>query len=128
MAGKGYEANLVNITLSAHDDYSAKQYYAVDLNSSEEAELVSSQGAESIGILQNTPSANGRPATVAVGGISRAVAGETIAAGARVTPTADGTFMTAASGDYVAGRAMVAAVSGDIFCVFLSGPGQDIVA
>ena len=67
--------------ISASPDLSSKQFYMVYLASATQVTLPDGSASEvPIGVLQNEPS-SGYAATVECGGISKVVAGETIAAG-----------------------------------------------
>lgn len=133
-----FEATSFQMTLVAAADLSAKQYYAVKIDSNGQAALAAA-GEPAVGILQNKPIA-GQSATVwAFGPRSKAVAGGTIAAGALVASDANGKFVTATTGktntsdagaaadpligSNVLGVAVTSAVSGDIFTVVLCGLG-----
>lgn len=131
-----YEANLKKHSLEAAADLSAKQFYAVKVDSAGKAALAGA-GDRAFGILQNTPT-QGQMASVAFDGISKAVAGGTIAAGAQVEVDANGKMVTASKavvdstvssatdavkGGNVIGIAMEAAVAGQIFSVMVQPSG-----
>ena len=113
------DSNLTCVTLEAGGDLSAGQYRFVELASDAQVDLVAAAGGDAVGVLQNDPSAAGRAATVAVMGVSKVVAGGTVAAGARVQSDASGEAITAASGDIVLGRALTGGVAGDVIEVLL---------
>ncbi|MCL4715471.1 MAG: hypothetical protein KJZ75_11220 [Hyphomonadaceae bacterium] len=121
MAG---EANLVCITRIAGADLSAKQYTAVKQNSSGQV-VAAGAGEKALGILQNKPT-SGQAATVAVGGVSKWIAGGVVAPDAEVAADADGKAKTAVAnttdtqvgaaadpllGSYILGRNLTAANS-----------------
>jgi hypothetical protein len=109
-----------SITLPAAADLSSSQFKLVTVNSSGQAALANAT-ALVVGVLQNKPSAAGQAATVAVHGVSKAVAGGAITAGARVTADASGNAIAAASaGDAVLGVALTGAASGDVFPVLIN--------
>jgi hypothetical protein len=83
-----FQQNGLDITLVAGADLSAKQFYAVKVNSSGRAVLAAA-GEAAVGFLQNDP-ASGQAGTIRVGGVSKAVAGGSVAAGALVTSNVDG--------------------------------------
>jgi hypothetical protein len=133
-----YEATSFQMTLVAAADLSAKQYFAVKIDSNGQAALAGA-GEPAVGILQNKPTA-GQSATVwTFGPRSKALAGGTIAAGALVAADSSGKFVTATTGktntsdagaaadpliaSNVLGIACTSAVSGDIFTVVLCGLG-----
>jgi hypothetical protein len=72
-----------------------------------------------LGILQNNP-VQGEAGCVVIGGVSKAIAGGTIAVGAILTPNAGGTALIAAtSGTYGMARALESGVTGAIISVEL---------
>jgi hypothetical protein len=76
-----------------------------------------------IGILQNNP-VQGEPGTVIVSGVSKFIAGGTIAVGDVLTWKSDGTaLIKATTGTVGVGRALSSAVSGDIATVLLQPLG-----
>lgn len=114
-----YENQVQSITLVAAADLSAKQYRVVKIDSNGKAAMPDADDL-GIGILQNNPG-SGQPATVGYGGVSKALAGGTIAAGARVTSDANGALIAASTaGDAVVGVAITGAASGDIFPVLIN--------
>lgn len=115
-----FDNSVQSVTLPAAADLSAAQFKLVTVNSSGQAAVA---GATSlvVGVLQNKPAAAGREATVAYAGVSKVVAGGTIAAGARVTADANGAAIAAASaGDAVLGVALAGAASGDLIPVLIN--------
>lgn len=88
-----FQGHGTDITVAAGADLSAKQFYAVKLNSSA-AVVLAGAGEDAIGILQNKP-ASGQMATVRIAGVSKFVAGAAITAGARVASDANGKGKTA---------------------------------
>lgn len=133
-----YENSLTCISMPAAGDLSTKQYKVVAVNSDGRV-AVAGAGVFGIGILQDKPAALGRACTVAVAGVSMAMAGDTVAAGARVTADANGDLVTAtpakvdtsdsgaASDPVIAsnviGIALKGAADGDIFPVLLLHAG-----
>src|SRR4051794_8128777 len=101
-----FEERLENVSVDAGADLSAAAnlYKVVKLDSSGNAVLTAAITDVSFGILQDLGK-QGQPVPVAVGGISKAKAGATIAAGAPVATKADGTLQTAATTQYVIGVA-----------------------
>ena len=99
-------------------DLSAKQYFAVVLTSGKTA--LAGAGALIVGILQNKPDAADKSASVAVKGISKAVAGAAITAGVGVTPDAAGKLVTTGATDSRSGIALTAAAAdGDVFTMLV---------
>lgn len=105
--------SMISVTLEAGGDLSAAQFTFVLLASDAQVDQVSSAGGDADGVLQNDPSAAGRAATVAIGGIVKVKAGAVVAAGAKVQSDATGRAITAATGDHVLGKAVTAAGAAD---------------
>jgi len=103
-----FEQQQTKLTVPANTDLSAKQFFVVKLtNSSGTAQAaLCGAGAESFGILQNKPAAQGRAAEVAVAGASKAVAGGTVTAGSKVASDSAGKVVDAVSGDIAVGWAL----------------------
>jgi hypothetical protein len=98
------------------------QYLAVVLTAAGRTVAVAAAiGAQIYGILQNKP-ALGQAADVGIIGITKAVAGGTIAAGAALMTNASGALITwtAGSGYAQIGTAIEAAVSGQVFTAAIS--------
>lgn len=113
-----YSEALTKITLPAHADYSAKQYRAVSINTSGRAELTGA-GAEAAGVLQNKPDAQDVAATVAINGVTKMHAGESISKGDKIASDADGDAVTAGTGDNIIGQAIESASSGELFAMLI---------
>ena len=111
-----------NISLAAAADLTAKQFYAIKIDTNGLA-AVAGAGEAGIGILQNNPGL-GQSAAVQVDGISKARAGATIAAGAPLASNASGLLITATTGNYIIGFAKEAAVVNDIFACVLEPLGK----
>ena len=121
-----------SITLAAAADLSAKQFYAVKVDSNGKAALAGA-GEAAIGILQNNP------ASIMVSGTTKAVAGGSITAGDVVAANADGKIVSATKGrtntsdagaaadallgSNVLGIALTGAASNDIFTIALMHMG-----
>jgi hypothetical protein len=94
-------------------DYSAKQFYIVDISANNTVTVASSAGQACFGVLQNAPE-SGEVASVRYGGVSKVVAGTGgLAAGDLVQAAADGTAIDAASGDYTIGMCVIGASAGE---------------
>ena len=102
---------------AAAADLSAKQFYAMTVDSSSEI-AVAGAAANIAGILQNKPVA-GVAASVQTDRISKAVAGALVAAGAFLEIDSSGRFITLASGISVAQALSGAAAADDLFTVLL---------
>ena len=119
-----YEINPDLITMEAGADLSAKQYHFVILASDGQIDGVGTAGLRADGVLQNDPSAAGRSATVAIGGVTKIVAGGVVTRGQLVASKNDGRAQTAATGNIVLGRALeTSAADGDIIAMIFD-PGH----
>jgi len=113
-------ADGIDYTLVAAADLSGMQYRGVLVASAANGStsgrtLVCSQAGDPvIGVLQNKPSAAGRPARVRGWGESKAIAGGPVTAGDILRVNAAGFFVTGNSG-YVAGTALTGCASGGLF-------------
>jgi len=110
------------ITLLAGADLSASQFLIVQPNSSGAAVLSAASDLTQIGVLQNKP-ASGRAATIQVGGVTKVIAGATVAAGARVTSDAAGKAIAATTGKQVIGVALTGGAANEVIEVLLSPRG-----
>jgi len=106
---------LTTVTLVATADLSSWQYKAVKLTSGTNrgCEPADADNDPSIGILQNAP-ASGEAAQVAIGGISKAKFGATLAVGAAVECQAtSGEMIANTTGGYAIGLVVEAAADGE---------------
>lgn len=107
------------LSLPAAADLTTKQFRVMTVNSSGQAAVAGATDL-AVGLLQNKPG-SGQAATVAFGGISKAVAGGTVAAGARVTADANGAVIAATTaGDAVVGVALAGGAAGEIIPVLIN--------
>jgi hypothetical protein len=113
------EEAVVCITIEAGGDLSAGQFKFVTLANDGQVDLTASAGGEAIGVLQNKPSAAGRAATVAVYGVTKVIAGDTVAAGAKVQSDASGLAITAASAGHVLGVAITGGAVNEVISILL---------
>lgn len=102
------------ISFAAGQDLSNNQFMAVGMSSDGQIDPVENGTANNpglLGILQNKPSAAGQEAEVAIGGVSKMVAGAQIDEGAWVTVVAGGRGSPVANGGtaYVVGVCVQAA-------------------
>jgi hypothetical protein len=112
------ELNVRAVTLPAAADLSASQHRIVTIDANGAASLATATSL-GIGVLQNKPVA-AQAASVAYSGVTKVVAGGTIAAGARVTSDANAAAIAATTGgDSVIGLALASAVAGDKVAVLL---------
>lgn len=110
-------------TAVAAADLSAKQFYAVTIDSDGKVALPTAQGQRTFGILQNDPE-SGKVAEVGFEGRSKYIAGGTIAAGDQLTTDSGGKLVTAYGSDRVVGIALRSAVVNDVADCILTGPAQ----
>lgn len=101
------------ITLEAGADLSAKQYYFVSVSADGQIDATG-DGAQADGVLQNTPEAAGRAASVCVGGTTKVECGGVVTRGGPVASDANGAAVNPASGDVVLGTALETGASGSI--------------
>lgn len=120
------------VSLPAGADLTTKQFLAIKVNSSAQA-VVAGAGEFAVGILQNKPG-SGQAATVAYGGISKAIAGGNVTAGQTLAADATGKLVNAAEAvtdttntsatdaliaSNVIGVALASGVSGDVIPVLV---------
>ena len=111
----------------ANADLSAKQYHVVQVSTTDwkVAAITNANAPQSpLGILQNDPDADGKPADVAILGICKAECGDTVTAGDVISFNNDGEIITDAetttSSDlYHLGIALEDGVDGEIITVAL---------
>lgn len=118
---------LVTVTLEAGADLSAKQFYAVKINTSSKAVLAAA-GEVAIGILQNKPT-SGQSASIAISGKSKAVFGASATVGGPVASDASGKLVNATkastnTGD--AGGATDALVGSNVLGLHVAGGTADL--
>lgn len=117
------------VSLPAGADLTTKQFLAIKVNSSGQA-VVAGAGEFAVGILQNKPN-SGQAATVAYGGISKALAGGNITAGMTVAADATGKLVNAAEAvtdTSNAGSATDALIASNVIGVALaSGVSGDVI-
>lgn len=113
---------LLRDCLPAGADLSAGLFKFVSLNSSGQLILPAASGNPVYGVVSENAasSATGSPVTVDVVGITRVVAGATVATGARVMGNTSGAAITATTGLNVAGIARKGGASGEIIEVLLT--------
>ncbi len=113
------------ITLEAGASLSSDQYKLVSLASDGQVDVTGATATNTpIGILQNKPSAAGTAAQIMIDGISKAIAGETIAAGELVGPSTDTAGRVGdadTTGDVIIGMAITGGDAGETISVLLFG-------
>lgn len=106
--------NLVTITREAGADLTGKQFYFVELNSSGQVIVADSAGANAIGILQREADAAGKAVVVAIGGISKLVAGGALATiGTELSSTNEGKAVATTTNYQIMGVQLTAAGAED---------------
>ncbi|AYD01182.1 DUF2190 family protein [Neorhizobium sp. NCHU2750] len=120
-----YEERLSTITLIAAADYSdASAQYRFVISSGEGGFLRSTAGADAIGVCQDDPNLN-QASCIAIGGISKLIAGDVITAGDPISSDDEGRAVTAASGDFILGTAInPAAAAGIVIPVLFEKAGK----
>ncbi len=126
------------LTLEASGDLSSDQHKFVDVNSSGQATVVGTAGAEAIGVLQNKPDETGEEATIRITGACKVEAGGSISNGDKIAANASGQAVTATAanvdtttsnssqdvaGDQVLGIAYESASSGEKFKMYFDLQG-----
>lgn len=113
--------NLITISLIAGEDLSSDQYTVLFLDTADNTvKKATAATSIAIGVLQNAP-ASGEAAEVAIGGVSKVLAGGTLTLGQLVASdrTAATIETTIAAGTatygHAIGRALEAAASGEYF-------------
>ena len=114
-----------SISFDAGANLSSDQYKLVTLASDGRVDVTGATRTNTpIGILQNKPSAAGQAAEIMVDGISKAIAGETIAAGELVGPSSD-TAGRVGDADtitnVIVGMAITGGAAGETISVLLFG-------
>ena len=107
--------------LVAVGDLSAKRYHIVMLaTTAKQVKVSTGPTAANIGILQNDPKTQ-EAASVCGAGLTKGVAGGTIAVGDMITAKTTGQCAaTTTANNKVIGKAITAAVAADLFEVFLA--------
>ena len=118
----GNDSNVQSFKAAA--DLKALQYHCVRLSAANTVAAGTDEGHDIIGILQDKPEAAGTPAVVQIGGVSKAVAGGTIAIGEWVVCGTDSKVRdddpTDAASSVFVGKALeTAAAKGDIISLLI---------
>lgn len=112
-----HELPVQNTSLIAGADLSAKQFYAVKINSSGQIVLAGA-GENAIGILQDEP-ASGQVGNVMVLGESMAIYGGTVTAGQNLAVDAAGKLVTAGGSAAVVALAKEGGAAGEVHTVYV---------
>lgn len=110
---------------TAAADLSTKQFYAVKITAARAVNLASSGGEGIYGILQNKP-ASGDAADVGIIGVTKAIAGGTIAAGDLLMTDTSGKLITATSTNHAVGQALEAGVLNQIITMAIGLGGLGV--
>ena len=101
-----------DVTFEAAGDLSTKQFHFVKLSAANTVDVCSGATDVPVGILQNKPSAAGRPAVVRMLGISKVSANAGLSVGALIGTSSDGQADAKVAGadttEYVVGVALTA--------------------
>lgn len=110
-----------DVTFEAAANLATKQFHFVKLSAANTVAACTATTDNPIGILQNKPSAAGRPAVVRIFGVSKVVASGAISAGALIATEDDAEAGTPATSDPVVGKALEAAgAQGDLIKVLIN--------
>lgn len=91
--------------LAGADLSTTGQYRFVEQSSAGTVTVCNGAGENALGVLQNNP-ASGQAATIAVGGITKVLAGATVAIGEQLATTSAGKAAPATGGQVILGEAM----------------------
>ena len=117
-----YYDNQNSVSFEAGSDLSANQFQFVSVSADGQVDLTG-DGAYSIGVLQNEPSAAGRAAEVAINGKTQVKCGGTVTAGGPVASDGSGQAVDATTNDIILGEAMEAGASGEVITVLFHPRG-----
>jgi len=112
-----YEIPILNISLIAAADLSAKQYCAVKVDSAGKAAL-SSTGDNALGILQDKPVA-GAVGAVMIAGVTKAVYGDTVTAGGNLSADSAGRLIPTTSTNAVLATALESGAVNEVHAVVI---------
>ena len=119
-----FEANRCIIPgLVAAGDLSSDQFRFMVVDSNGEAVKNTAAGGIVDGVLQDKPDAQGKTASVQDAGVTKVVAGGTVAAGDLVMSDAGAAAIVATATNYYRGRALEGGASGDLISVNLRPHG-----
>ena len=113
---------LLSLSFPASADLSSDRYKVCKLNSSGEVVLVTAITDIPLGILQNKPDAQGKPAhilPISAGGVSKIALGATLAKGVLAGTSAAGLAVADATTNYTLGIITVSGENGDVGSILL---------
>ena len=122
-----YQIPVLDITLEAAADLSAKQFHFVKVSAANKVDVCTAITDAPIGVLQNKPT-SGQAANIRVLGISKLSANAAIAAGAILGSSTDSQAQTAVATNVVCARALEAAGAANVIISALVLPGTSIKA
>lgn len=126
-----YEIPVLALSVEADADLSADQYKIVDIASDQQVSVLATTSTlMALGVLQNKPNAAGKVAEVMVMGVTKMIAGETIAAGELVCPssiTAGRVDDADTSTDRILGKCLVGGLVGEYITVLLANGHAQVV-
>lgn len=112
---------------SASADLSAKQFHIVKMTGDKTVTFCAAVTDLCMGVLQDAPT-SGQPANVAIGGLSKVLAGGTITAGQLVGTDNAGKAVAIVAGtdttQYILGRAITGGASGEYISVLVTPGGR----
>lgn len=108
-----FHENQTCVSVEAGSDLSSSQYLFVSVATDGQVD-VSGNGAAAFGVLQNKPAAAGRPAEVAIGGLTKVTFGATVDEGQEVASDASGKCVPLATGDVCLGIAVKGGAADEI--------------
>lgn len=110
------EASLMTFTRKASGDLSSAQYKFVKQASTGRVSACSVAGENAFGVLQNDPSAIDQEASIAIGGVTKVIAGGSVSIGDLVETDTSGRAVGASSG-VVLGEAVSAGSTGSVMSI-----------
>jgi len=110
------------ISMTAGEDLSSSQYKIMYVDAANSVKQRNTKGVGVFGVLNNKPQ-SAEHASVVVGGLTRCMAGGTVAAGSWITVSASGTGITVSSGEYILGKAVTGVASGSYFQLLVQHNG-----
>lgn len=105
-------------SVPASADLSASQYCFMKIASGQLA-VASDGGADSVGVLQNKPTAANQAGTLGYGGTTKVLAGGSFSSGARISCDGSGKAVAVGTGDTGLGTAIADGSNGKITSVLL---------
>lgn len=115
----------LELSFPANGDLSNDQFKCFKFDGNGQLDLCDTQGEPVDGILQDTPSAQGRSGNLAIDGRLKAICNSALTAGTFATVGSDGLIEVAASGDYILGRILSdTSATGQLVEILVNRPGR----